>query len=1185
MNGPEFLKLPEEQWPVQTATLHREGDIEHHHVNAIRAASPADVGNVINVRNFSSWQKLIRVRRQGPLMPVEFRKAKMSWIRDAQKDLKCRIRNEEFKTLSPFVDDKGIIRVGGRIDKALVSYKEKQPVLLPNEHRISMLITHHMHNHGHHGVATMTAKTVIFTSLKDLDIVQHNLSEDIDSLASWFRDSKLIIDLKKGKTEVMLFGTAKRLSGFDGKELNLSVNGSLVDTTTNYKYLGVYLDPTLNLDKHFHKTYKKSAGRVNLLRRIHSNTDTLSSERIYKAMIMPIFNYCGQITLAVGSDLTIHAYADDTTFKASANIDITPLELEQRLQEYMDKLGSTETFTEEQENQNTVKKTKRDVALFTEFVQTKKARSEIAEIPPAELNELLSELILSVRTKEGQDYEKASVEENQKHVVHATAAVTVFSRTDVLKMLEKVVDFGKLSTVQFVHRGLIRLTFKDPDNKASLVERGMLNINGEECSVTNSDRPHTLVYIHHYPAEVDDKILCDDFKHFGKVVFCKRQTFMGRPDLLTGSRILTMSLEKPKPAEVTIGGYPVRIWYCGIKPFCSLCKVMGHKAADCAFNGKCMRCGEAGHWASNCPSRRNDNVWGPTLPRAGVVPPAADFPPISTGNAANPLGNAPIPSNTIESDPVALNVDPVVDLSMSEMVITVPGEVQGCAQSSQKEGEAPALAFMRVIHFLLMTLSVITLNANSIRDQSKRDGLVQWLRSLPSFCVCCLYTPSRNPARDQFLDGIHPKVDSSIPLLLCGNFNTGFDRSLDRRGSAPSDSLRESTTTLRSVFYACCVLDVYQYLHPTSCGFTWTKWNGALASRIDLVRVPFLWITSVNSCSVVPCPFSDHCGVLTSVSVPDTVPPGPGLWKLNTAILNKSQYVQLVTDFWRTWQGSKTVFTSLRKWWEDGKNRLKGLTINYCKSRSSTKKRNRDSLVNLIAQLKANVDAGSVSCVAPYQSALSNLAALDREAARGAQYTDDTLLILTSENSIKACFEVYTLFQAAHGAKLNQAKSKGLWLGQWVGRTDPPVALDWSPTKLKILGVFVGPGDLEEENWCPRPGVVCGATHPHAPLVLLLCHVLFDFNSDERIATPRIFVYLLNLSKFCIWQSRNDFRFRNTRPGTVAVVANIPSCLKHHLPIFFKHFKSDRRQHLFHRQWGTHGIVASAINSYLVFSI
>ena len=41
-----------------------------------------------------------------------------------------------------------------------------------------------------------------------------------------------------------------------------------------------------------YKTYKKAAGRVNLLRRIRSYTDTLSAERIYRAMIMPIFTYC-----------------------------------------------------------------------------------------------------------------------------------------------------------------------------------------------------------------------------------------------------------------------------------------------------------------------------------------------------------------------------------------------------------------------------------------------------------------------------------------------------------------------------------------------------------------------------------------------------------------------------------------------------------------------------------------------------------------------------------------------------------------------------------------------------------------------------------------------------------------------------------------------------------------------------
>ena len=60
-----------------------------------------------------------------------------------------------------------------------------------------------------------------------------------------------------------------------------------------------------------------------------------------------------------------------------------------------------ESFIEERENPNTVKK--KNVALLT--VSTR----EIAEIPPVYLNELLSEFILSVRTKEGQEYEPSSL--------------------------------------------------------------------------------------------------------------------------------------------------------------------------------------------------------------------------------------------------------------------------------------------------------------------------------------------------------------------------------------------------------------------------------------------------------------------------------------------------------------------------------------------------------------------------------------------------------------------------------------------------------------------------------------------------------------------------------------------------------------------------------------------------------
>ena len=252
----------------------------------------------------------------------------------------------------------------------------------------------------------------------------------------------------------------------------------------------------------------------------------------------------------------------------------------------------------------------------------------------------------------------------------------------------------------------------------------------------------------------------------------------------------------------------------------------------------------------------------------------------------------------------------------------------------------------------IMALSILSLNCNGIRDQSKRSGLLQWLRSLPvsvdivclqethcvsvaecsswfrssgfdsvvsggsthscgcivlfrptvslvnSWCdsdgrflqcefsysaklfrVCCIYGPNRNPARDLFLDDLHLEIDPSIPTVLAGDFNSVFDRALDRFGSDPSDSSRESSASLSSLFDSCCVIDIWRYLHPNTSGFTWTRWNGALASRIDLFGVPYVWVPSVSSCDIVPCPFSDHCAVLLSVVVPDVVPPGPGLWE------------------------------------------------------------------------------------------------------------------------------------------------------------------------------------------------------------------------------------------------------------------------------------------------------------------
>ena len=81
------------------------------------------------------------------------------------------------------------------------------------------------------------------------------------------------------------------------------------------------------------------------------------------------------------------------------------------------------------------------------------------------------------------------------------------------------------------------------------------------------------------------------------------------------------------------------------------------------------------------------------------------------------------------------------------------------------------------------------------------------------------------------------------------------------------------------------------------------------------------------------------------------------------------------------------------------------------------------------------------------------------------QYADDTSLILSSDASIRAVFDTYARYELGSGTKLNMTKLCSLWLGSWAGRTDPPVPLDWTSSRLKILRVFIGPYDVDKPNW------------------------------------------------------------------------------------------------------------------------
>ena len=270
-------------------------------------------------------------------------------------------------------------------------------------------------------------------------------------------------------------------------------------------------------------------------------------------------------------------------------------------------------------------------------------------------------------------------------VIHASEMVASYEKARVIELLRECLDFEELSAIQFCPRGLIRVTFKDAADKEDFVRVGSLTLDGHDLSVTSSDKPHSFVYVHYFPVEGDDALIRDELGKYGEVVSVKHQSFSGIPGLLTGSRVLAMVLSDPVPAEFRIDDYPVRVWCKGIPPFCQICKISGHKAADCQFNGKCRRCGSPDHKAHACT-----RPWGQSaVPMEVAVPVVVPDPPESVLPAVSDSTGGS--DETVED--VEDEVADVADEEEGEVVEVVEDEV---ADVADEEASGPSVPVVLV---------------------------------------------------------------------------------------------------------------------------------------------------------------------------------------------------------------------------------------------------------------------------------------------------------------------------------------------------------------------------------------------------------------------------------------------------------------------------------------------------------
>ena len=103
--------------------------------------------------------------------------------------------------------------------------------------------------------------TVAFYAGKSAEEIESVLNSELENIFRYFIKNDLVVNLKKGKTEALLFGTRRKLNMLHGK-LALKFRPFEINSTNSYKYLGSVIDKSLTLSENFNCSYKKASSRL-----------------------------------------------------------------------------------------------------------------------------------------------------------------------------------------------------------------------------------------------------------------------------------------------------------------------------------------------------------------------------------------------------------------------------------------------------------------------------------------------------------------------------------------------------------------------------------------------------------------------------------------------------------------------------------------------------------------------------------------------------------------------------------------------------------------------------------------------------------------------------------------------------------------------------------------------------------
>ncbi|CAB4008636.1 Hypothetical predicted protein [Paramuricea clavata] len=154
------------------------------------------------------------------------------------------------------------------------------------------------------------------------------------------------------------------------------------------------------------------------------------------------------------------------------------------------------------------------------------------------------------------------------------------SVSQVRVALIQAIGSAKVSAVQALPDNKYRLEFTSQQHKTFFEIHG-LDFRGVHITPTPAYEQFIRVIVDRAPIHMPDAYITSSLEPFGRVVSVQHLTVRGFPKIRTGTRMVSMSLLKPIPPELTIANFKCSIKYRGQPKFCFGCRSFGHFVRLC----------------------------------------------------------------------------------------------------------------------------------------------------------------------------------------------------------------------------------------------------------------------------------------------------------------------------------------------------------------------------------------------------------------------------------------------------------------------------------------------------------------------------------------------------------------------------------------------------------------------------